>query len=92
MNKGPQLRMRLNATAGLAYVSQMNLAQQAWEHSDIARMDEFLENQIPKPNQTDLRGFEWYYLWRLGHQDRWSRQIIGSRVSVGFYPMERSLQ
>lgn len=53
----------------LLYTSQMNLAEQAWEQADIGRMQDLLENQIPQPGQEDLRGFEWYYLWRLSHRD-----------------------
>ena len=30
---------------------------------------ELLESQRPKLDQEDLRGFEWYYLWRLCHRN-----------------------
>lgn len=53
----------------LLYVSQINLAEQAWKEANISLMEKLLENQIPKPGQEDLRGFEWYYLWRLSHRD-----------------------
>lgn len=54
------------------YVSQMNLAEQAWEQADIARVREILLGQIPIPGQEDLRGFEWYYLWRSSHSAQWT--------------------
>jgi uncharacterized delta-60 repeat protein len=53
----------------LLHVSRMGLIQQAWENADINRVLELLESQIPKPGEEDLRGFEWYYFWRLCHSD-----------------------
>jgi WD40 repeat protein len=47
------------------YAAQMNLAQQAWDAGDPSRTLELLEGQRPKFDQEDLRGFEWYYFWRL---------------------------
>jgi WD40 repeat protein/serine/threonine protein kinase/tetratricopeptide (TPR) repeat protein len=52
------------------YAAQMNLAQQAWENGNPVRVLELLENQRPRFDQEDLRGFEWYYLWRLCHRQR----------------------
>jgi WD40 repeat protein/serine/threonine protein kinase/tetratricopeptide (TPR) repeat protein len=49
------------------YAAQMNLANQAWETGNPARVLELLEGQRPKFDQQDLRSFEWYYLWRLCH-------------------------
>ena len=43
----------------------MNLAMQAWHAGDAPRVLELLEGQRPKVDQDDLRGFEWFYLWRL---------------------------
>ncbi len=47
------------------YAAQVNLAHQAWGDGDLKRAQDLLESQRPAPNQTDLRGFEWRYLWRL---------------------------
>jgi WD40 repeat protein len=47
------------------YAAQMNLAQQAWDLGNPSRALELLEGQRPKFDQEDLRGFEWYYFWRL---------------------------
>jgi WD40 repeat protein/serine/threonine protein kinase len=47
------------------YAAQMNLAQQAWDLGNPSRTLELLEGQRPKFDQEDLRGFEWYYFWRL---------------------------
>src|SRR5262249_9762893 len=48
--------------------AQTNLAMQAWESGDPARTLELLETQRPKFDQEDLRGFDWYYLWKLCHR------------------------
>jgi eukaryotic-like serine/threonine-protein kinase len=62
------------------YVAEMSLIQRAWQegHMDVVRQR--LESIQPKrPEDPDLRGFEWYYLQRLcqldlrtlrGHSDR----------------------
>lgn len=51
------------------YAAQMKLAQRAWEEGSIERMQELLDAHVPQPGQRDLRGFEWYYLWRLVHSN-----------------------
>ena len=45
------------------YAAQINLAHQAWEAGQMARVLELLESQRPRPDEEDLRSFEWYYLW-----------------------------
>lgn len=45
----------------------MNEAFQAWEKGDLARVEKSLDQHRPKPGEEDLRGFEWFYLWRLCH-------------------------
>jgi DNA-binding beta-propeller fold protein YncE len=52
------------------YVSNMNLAQHTWEAAGGAeRTRELLEQHRPKPGESDLRNFEWYYLYRLCHAE-----------------------
>ncbi len=51
------------------YAAQMNLANHAWEGGNPARVLELLESQWPSSDRQDLRTFEWYYLWRLCHQN-----------------------
>jgi WD40 repeat protein/serine/threonine protein kinase len=50
------------------YAVNMRLAQQAWERGQAGYMIVLLEalNQR-EPEEEDLRGFEWHYLWRLAH-------------------------
>lgn len=49
------------------YAAQMNLAGQAFERGQLARVLDLLESQRPQPGEPDLRGFEWFYLWREIH-------------------------
>jgi WD40 repeat protein/tRNA A-37 threonylcarbamoyl transferase component Bud32 len=52
------------------YVSDMRIAQRAWEDGDIARLRELLDSQRPQfTGGIDLRGFEWRYWWRRSHAD-----------------------
>ncbi|MFC1604559.1 protein kinase [Planctomycetota bacterium] len=52
----------------LLYVSNMNLAMQAWEVGNLDRMKQLLDQHSqPEPGQEDLRGFEWNYLWNVWH-------------------------
>jgi WD40 repeat protein len=47
-----------------AYASDMNLAQQALAVNNTGRAQRLLNRHRPKPGQTDLRGWEWRYLWQ----------------------------
>jgi WD40 repeat protein len=49
------------------YASDIKLAFQAWNNTDIGQAVTRLERHRPAPGQRDLRGFEWHYLWRLCH-------------------------
>lgn len=48
----------------LAYASDMNLAQQALEQSNLGLARRLLSQHRPGPAQADLRDWEWRYLWR----------------------------
>ncbi|MGE0883455.1 MAG: AAA-like domain-containing protein [Blastocatellales bacterium] len=66
------------------YAAQMNLAMRAWEDAGIPIMEDLLNNQIPKPGQKDLRGFEWSYLWGLANSDLWTVKQGNSNGSMVF--------
>jgi WD40 repeat protein len=51
------------------YASDMNLVHQVWQEGDSQRAKALLRAHIPKPGQSDVRGFEWRYLWKLCQQD-----------------------
>ena len=48
------------------YASDVQLAQAAWNSGNPLRLQQLLEGQKPRGGETDLRGFEWQYLRRLG--------------------------
>jgi WD40 repeat protein/serine/threonine protein kinase len=52
------------------YAARMNLAQQAADAGNSARVIELLESTRPASNEEDLRGFEWYHLWRLCYESQ----------------------
>ena len=47
----------------LLYASDMAVAERALKMSKISRVIELLDRHVPNPGESDLRGFEWYYLW-----------------------------
>ena len=77
----------------LLYAAQMNLAGQAWDTTNLERVEELLESNRPGPGEEDLRGFEWFYLWRLYHsrRDFLTLQHAGEVWSVTFSPDGRRL-
>jgi WD40 repeat protein len=52
------------------YVLQLREAQAAWDRGATQFVLDRLEETRPEDGQEDLRGFEWYYLWRLCHGAR----------------------
>jgi WD40 repeat protein len=69
------------------YASDLNLAQEAAEKKHTFRLLELLDGQRPRPGQEDVRGFEWYYLWRLCHSDRLTLRGHKGEVScIAFSP------
>jgi len=55
-------RERLRAAL---YFTRANQIQTAWETNNIGLFLDALEQQRPKPDEPDLRGFEWHYWNRL---------------------------
>ncbi|MBY0526392.1 MAG: serine/threonine protein kinase [Gemmataceae bacterium] len=53
-----------------SYLADIALAYQAWGNGRITRTHDLLELQRPPADQSDLRGFEWFGLWRLAHQEQ----------------------
>ena len=52
------------------YATRSNLALAAWDATDVGRLRSLLDLLRPAPGEPDLRGWEWRYLWQLGHEDR----------------------
>ena len=65
------------------YVAEMNLAQQAWlEHQTHLLLQHLESVQVKRPEDPDLRGFEWYYLRRSCDGDL----TLSGGTSVAFSP------
>jgi hypothetical protein len=75
-----------------AYLAHMTLAQRAWDDSYIGLVLELLEDERPREGQTDLRGFEWFYLNRLCHSELRTLAVHGGEVrGVAFSPHGRRI-
>ncbi len=53
----------------LQYVADLQNSHQAWSDRDLERAKRLLRKYIPTEAEQDQRGFVWYYLWKLYHQD-----------------------
>jgi WD40 repeat protein len=75
-----------------AYAADMRLAQQALESDNLGRAVDLLRKNIPSADESDLRGFEWRYLWRLCQSDELA-SLKGHQHSlhVSFSPDGRTL-
>lgn len=51
------------------YTSDMLLAQQYWSEGQTGRVVALLDDHLPQPGRSDLRGFEWYRTWRQCHSE-----------------------
>jgi WD40 repeat protein/predicted Ser/Thr protein kinase len=73
------------------YVANVRLAQQAWNGGQVEHMLALLDEAARRRlGDEDLRGFEWYYLQRLGHP---KVQVLkaGPGEGVAFSPNGRRL-
>ena len=70
------------------YVAEMSLIQRAWQEGHMDVVQQRLESIRPKrPEDPDLRGFEWYYLQRMCHLDlRTLRGHSGWVTGVAYSP------
>jgi WD40 repeat protein len=76
-------RIRVQALeVGSAYARTINLAQRAWDESQVSRVLRLLNEAEP-----NRRGFEWHYLWNLCHSERLAlRRRSGWMWDVAFSP------
>ncbi len=75
------------------YAANVLLAQQAWAGAQVEHMLGLLEDAAGgEPGDEDLRGFEWRYLWKLGHPEGQTlRGHEGQVFGVAFCPDGRRL-
>ncbi|MBA4191852.1 MAG: hypothetical protein C0467_28060 [Planctomycetaceae bacterium] len=53
------------------YIGDMNQAVAAWRENDSVRARGLLALHVPKAGEADRRGFEWHFLNRQFHTERW---------------------
>jgi hypothetical protein len=81
------LNERLQRTLRTLYAANMNLSQHALEAGATDLVAELLEQYLPKPGETDLRHFEWYFLYRLCHSELFTLKGHTGRIfSVAYSP------
>jgi WD40 repeat protein/serine/threonine protein kinase len=76
------------------YVTQMNMAHQAWQDGGIDQAKNLLKEAFKTKeskgavtnNEVDLRGFEWYYLQGLLKRGADSPNLEGGGTSVAVFP------
>ncbi len=90
--EGERLRAARTATRRALYIRDVQLARTALGRREIERLVRLLESHRPGPDQEDVRGFEWHYLWRLCHGGRPLPRGHSATVrSVRFTPDGRAL-
>ena len=75
-----------------SYAADIGAAQRALEQENLRQAVDLLRKQIPKAGQTDLRGFEWRYLWGRCQSDELFSLPghAGSATAIAFAPDGRT--
>jgi WD40 repeat protein len=68
----------------LVYMTSMERAHQEYEKANLSRVDELVQATIPQAGEVDLRGFEWFLLWRYAHLETLRVHEAGHIASVRF--------
>lgn len=89
-NQQKALQRELTARQNF-YTSSLNLASQNFDKAQIIQFVDLLDNLKPQTNQKDLRGFEWYYLWKQAHSDKLTIQHDQAVTSVAVSPDGKTL-
>jgi WD40 repeat protein len=71
------------------YPKLLSRAGEYWATDDIARYQQTLDDCVPKNGEENLRGFEWRYLWRLGHRQELTLNIPDEFRGAYFIPGNR---
>ena len=75
----------------LLYVADMKAAYQASERGDVEEVRRLLEAHLPSAG-TDLQRFEWFWLWRVYHNEKAELKVRADFVySVAFSPDGKTL-
>jgi WD40 repeat protein/serine/threonine protein kinase len=73
------------------YASDMDRAAIAWRDADTQGLTELLVRHMPLPNESDRRGFEWWYLRRRATLARQVLLDVGSPVYLLRYSSDRGV-
>ncbi len=88
-----------NTRARKGYVANIILARNLYVEQKYMKVVEILNSSLPNPELTadknsevDLRGFEWYYLWHLVHDEyRTLRGHTDDVIAVTFFNNGKNL-
>ncbi len=84
------LRAERNAAAQRVanYDSSITLAQREMERGNTRRVQDLLDRLSPGISESDLRGFEWYYLYGICHGEE---RALPGRDAVALTPDGRTI-
>jgi WD40 repeat protein len=71
-----------------AYISDMNLVQQALAVNNLGRAQSLLNRQKPQSGQLDLRDWEWRYLWSQSRADE--HEVFFAGTNRLYHPLSFS--
>src|SRR5262249_27200469 len=63
------------------YAYDLKAVKQAWDKDDVARVLELLNSHRPQAGQEDIRGFEWFHLWKLCHGQLFTLRTAGGQCA-----------
>ena len=87
-----RLQSALESSHRHLYAAHMSEALDAWQHGEMPRVLELLDAHRPQRGEADLRSFEWRYVWRLSHRNRFSVQAPpGTVTSLAVSPDARTI-
>src|SRR5262249_38895728 len=77
------------------YVAHIGQVRRLWDSAPTAQLLDLLDQDVPRGDDEDLRGFEWHYLRRLCQGKKAARQTLRGHESevycVSFSPDGRLL-
>src|SRR5690606_34894557 len=69
-------------TRRLLYVSDIGQAHRALERNSLSAALALLERYLPEDEEEDLRGFDWFYLWRQCHREEYEIPAAGWQLAI----------
>ncbi len=81
VERGRAAQLEQRDTYRRLYFSDMRNAVEALEQGSVGQVMDLLNRHRPRDGREDLRGFEWYYLWRQCQRGASQRTLAyGTRV------------